>query len=212
MSIIFNSPDIIKNIKGFVQIGACIGEEYSEWKKTGIKNQIFIEPVPNIFEILQNNITPQISPGECVNLFPYAISNQTSIGKFNIAPGFCSSSLLDFEDDAIQKTTNTSMSVEKQINIQIYTLDDLFKDYNLKMENYNLLFMDAQGNEGPIIDGACEYLKYVNYIFTEVTHTSLYKNQLLYEDIVKKLNEKGFILLHLEKMNEFQSDALFYKK
>ena len=81
-----------------------------------------------------------------------------------------------------------------------------------------LLKMDVQGYEDKVINGAKQLLNDVDYIITEVSFRSLYKDQPLFGDIYDLLSSLGFqhggnfeTLLSPKDGSILQADALFYR-
>lgn len=212
-SIIFNSPDVLKKTRGFIQCGASIGEEYLDWKSSKIKNQIFIEPIPVLCEILKQKIDSQKSKEENVYVFNCAISNYTGEADFHISTGsYCSSSLLPFHKEATKY--GNELQTAEMIKVPVFSLDDLIENNNINMNLFNMLYMDVQGNEHLVIDGFQKNLKYIDFIYTEVQNVILYEGIILKEEFNEKMNRLGFQKIHEEShgLNAEQSDIFYVKK
>ena len=71
--------------------------------------------------------------------------------------------------------------------------------------------MDVQGAEHLVIEGASNLLKYIKYIFMEVSYEEIYLGTILFEDMVVFMKSKGFSLLEhtISPHNHNQGDCLF---
>jgi len=52
--------------------------------------------------------------------------------------------------------------------------------------------MDTQGYELEVLKGATDTLELIDYIFTEISNTELYKGTALIEDLDEFLTPRGF--------------------
>ena len=207
---IFNNKKLCSKINGVIQIGACIGEEIPYWEELQIQNQIFIEPIPELFknlEILANNQVHKPN----VKCFNVAISDYDGIDDFHISTGsMCSSSLLDFDKDAIKY--GLTMQTSNVIKVPVYTLDTLIEQSNIDMNNFNLLYIDVQGSEYSVIKGCQKNIKNFKYVFVEVNNIKMYENVVLYDEFDKYMKNLNFKLLDyrpLEGAQFTQSECLY---
>ncbi len=100
--------------------------------------------------------------------------------------------------------------VQMPIGVESTRLDSFFRERNL--DKVDLLWMDIQGSELSALSGAGDYLSKISIIHTEVEFFPIYKNQPLYRDIKKFLNQKGFKLLAFTTLGRYAGDAVFIKK
>lgn len=117
-----------------------------------------------------------------------------------------SSSLLKMTE--VHKTAYPFTRNEKAITVPSSTLDDLFEP--AQVENHNVLLkMDVQGAEGKVLAGAEAFLDHVDLIFTEVSFDELYEHTILFNDIFKILDEKGFDVYGFENVSQSVKDGTF---
>ena len=213
---IFNNPQIAKKIRGVIQAGASIGEEIPEWNTIGVKNRIFIEPIPDIFPVLVQNAKPDDKSVFCFNV---ALSDYDGEADFHISTGsFCSSSLMDFTPEA--KQYGDELVTERLIKVPVAKLDTLIESKNIPLENFNCLYVDVQGNEFKMLQGALKTLEKMDFLFVEVNHVEIYKDSTLWGQFSEFIKSLGWKLMTIrnhesEKNNFFvtyQSEALFFNK
>lgn len=80
----------------------------------------------------------------------------------------------------------------------------------------SLLKIDVQGFELDVLKGFADNLKHVKFIYVELSHVELYKNQPLFNEVLDYLNLKGFILSNVYNKYSssdelIQADYLFTK-
>jgi FkbM family methyltransferase len=212
---VFDNPEVVKNIKGVVQIGAAYGEQVEIFNKLLIPYQVYFEPVPQAFETTKQKIALK-SKVFAPNVLYYnvAIGEKTGIKKFyECGPhNSNSSSLLPFSKVATDY--NPKLVTNKEYEVPVWTLDNFLVDqFVLKITSQcNLLFMDVQGYEWYVIKGAQKVLSQFDYIYTEVNHIPLYEGTILFKEFNELMNENGFILADLTpliKSTGSQSNALY---
>ena len=212
----FNSDLKFLNIDTVIDIGASKGNYAKNLRKNGYKNLIIsIEPILSDYNNLihkSKNDKKWLIHERC------AIDNKNSKKKFYISKNFSSSSLLKIKSNHIKSDPNSKKILTKMINTQ--TLEDIYKNYNLKNKNKNVyLKLDVQGNEKNILDGGKKILKEFSAIEIELSTVSLYEQSKEYTYFVNFFKKKGFILYDIErvffnkkKMQLLQFNALFVNK
>jgi FkbM family methyltransferase len=145
-----------------------------------------------------------------------ALGNTNGEIKINISKNSVSSSIL--------KMTKEHSSAEKESiyidseSVPIIKLDNL--DSSLIDLSLNLFIkIDTQGYEKEILEGADLTLKKAKGILCELSLVPLYEGQLLWRDIVDKLDKKGFDLWAIQKGftnpktgQTLQVDGIFLRK
>lgn len=206
---IFNNKFILNHTKGVIQLGASIGEENQYWVKNDINNRIFVEPISDLFPKLVENTKVD---NKSIFAFNCAISNYNGKSNFFISKdSYCSSSLLNFSPIAIKygETLQTSRVIE----VPVFTLDFLIEKNNIDINNFNMLYMDVQGNEYYVIEGATGSLKYIDFIFSEVNYVNLHEKSKLFEDFNNLINGLNFKLIDnriLHGSQGAQGEALYF--
>jgi FkbM family methyltransferase len=134
----------------------------------------------------------------------------------NISENSVSSSLLkilDSHTDAAPKSKVISNEV-----VKIYKLDTFMKLYSQKEESI-FIKIDTQGYEKFVINGALETMQKIKGLEVELSLVSLYEGQLLFDDMVGMITQRGFELWGLwpEFANNntgriLQLNGIFFRK
>jgi FkbM family methyltransferase len=133
----------------FIDVGACIGE-YCVWLAKQGKRCIAIEPVN--FKAVETNIALNNMQSQ-VQLFKCGLGSKRERVYFNIPSDVTSSSYM--EKDA-----------GKEPNVDIETLDSLYRQFNIKETDRILIKLDVEGMEIEVIDGGKEFIsKFKNLTF-----------------------------------------------
>jgi len=97
-------------------------------------------------------------------------------------------------------------------------LDSYFSDQRTQFSPEVFLKIDTQGYEMHVLQVAEKLLAHTRLIETEVSFTKLYEGQVLFDDIVRFMQQHGFSLWALfpvfcdkDTGRLLQADALFYK-
>jgi FkbM family methyltransferase len=210
---IFDNPEVIKNIKGVIQIGAAYGEQVDLFNKLNIPYQIYFEPVTRAYNLTKEKLIKNY-PKVNTLIYNVAIGENNGIVKFfECGPNNSnSSSLLPFSKIATKY--NPKLITAHEYDIPVWSLNNFITsaiavDY---AKNCNLLYMDVQGYEYYVIKGADKVLNQFDYIYTEVNHIPLYEGTVLFKEFNDLMNKNGFILADLTpliKSTGSQSNALY---
>jgi FkbM family methyltransferase len=199
------------DVYGVIQVGAGKGEEYFSYAHL-VSNIICFEPVDEEFEILKRNV--RHSPySKYTILSDYVVGNQTGDVPFYIGNNNENSSLLDVD---LENNPNNPHS--KQIIKKAITLDDFFEKENLDIKKYNMIYMDVQGAEHIVLEGATKILKHIDYIFLEVSYKPIYVGIKVFDDMLDYLSTLGFeLVVHNPFFGDlnnkcYQGDILVKKK
>jgi FkbM family methyltransferase len=212
---VFNNKMLLKKVRGFIQLGASIGEEYFEWKKAAIKNQIYVEPIPQCYNVLRQLIAANTQTDELVYSYNCAIGDKTekNVPFFLSKNSFCSSSLLQMS--AVFNKYNEGERQGDTIYVDEFTLDDLILQHDIDITKFNMLYMDVQGCEDLVIQGATQTLKFMDFVFTEVNFDLIYKDITLFNAFDKYIADHNFKIVDLRPLygsNGAQGEALYFKK
>lgn len=100
--------------------------------------------------------------------------------------------------------------VQDEIKVKSTRLDSFLKDKNI--ESVDILWMDIQGSELAALRSLGEYIKRVSFIHSEVEFFEIYKDQPLFKDIKKYLNNNNFYLYTFTNIGKYSGDAVFINK
>lgn len=189
-------------LKGIINVGSYLADEYVSYKKLGINNIIFIEANPNVVEKLKMNVG-----SECF-VFNYLIYDKDDIElDFKICNHLQSSSLLNFKKHKIYYPELSN--VTDIIKLKTKKLDTLIKENNVDMNRFNMLMLDIEGSEKLVLDGFTENIKYIDYIYTEVNFEEMYSDCVLFDELDQYLKMHNFKLIEYFDTKKGWGDALY---
>uniref|UniRef100_B8HU12 Methyltransferase FkbM family n=1 Tax=Cyanothece sp. (strain PCC 7425 / ATCC 29141) TaxID=395961 RepID=B8HU12_CYAP4 len=170
---------------GVIHVGAHEGQEAADYAAMGVKQVLFIEANPTVFQRLQANLTnyPQMQAVNC------AISDRNAPVNLHLTSMDQSSSILPLK---LHQQVYPDITETAQIVVASKTLDVLLQDLDLNPGDFNWLNLDIQGAELLALKGAENLLSYVDAINTEVNFTELYADCALIDQIDDFLRQRGF--------------------
>ncbi len=217
-----NKHEIIKKYLNkastILEIGSHLGTDTVNFRKNFPSAEIIcFEPDPRSREIFKKyhaNIR--------VKLFPYAVSNknqetefyqafskdteQHTLKKYSwINPDDILKNELSRCGASSLKKGHDAVANAKQIKIKSIRLDDWAIEN--KISHIDLLWMDVQGAEKEVIEGAENLLKNTKYIWTEYGEID-YEGAMNWKETKKKLG-KNFKLVNYESFFRNKGDMLF---
>ncbi len=156
-----------KSVTGVLHLGAHLGQEAPDYERHGIKNVVWVEANPQLIEPLTKNVGPYGHRVIEAAVWGTAGAEMT----FNIASHEGeSSSLLEFDTHAQHYPTVTFVD---SVKVTTTSLHQLSKDHDLK--GINFLYMDLQGAESIVLSGGHNFLRQIDFIYSEVNFETLYK-------------------------------------
>ena len=192
-------------------VGANAGQYAHELRRHGYQGAIVsIEP------LLSAWTNPQMA-AERDSLWHVpdrvAIGSASGSGRINQSRNSVSSSLLPMLDSHSSAAPDSVVIGTEQVEVR--TLDEVAAPY-VRADTRVFLKVDTQGFEHEVLKGARGLLPAVTAIQVELSLVPLYKGQILYRDLLARLESLGFQLWNL--MPEFrdpgtgrllQTDAVF---
>jgi len=173
-------------IKGVIHIGANNGQEISDYVSDNVKNLLFVEPIPTVYEKLLENI----------NLY----SDKIDVISYNIALGndikdvdFTISSNNGMSSSILKPNLHLSLHPEVVFTNTITVPMDKLDNLKFDRSNYNFINIDVQGFELEVFKGAFETLSGIDYIYTEVNNDYVYFNNTLVNELDEYLQKFGFL-------------------
>lgn len=170
------------------------------------------EPVPAIFEQLKKN-TEHIKN---IHRYSIALSSQTGTATFYVAekphkPGKINQAGALHKPK--ERLKHSPIEFPRTIKVQTITLDDWAMQNNI--DHVDMLWLDLQGYELPVMQAAPKILNTVNVIFTEVAFIEAYEGQPQYKDVKNWLENNDFTMIGKDFEDPpqwFFGNALFVKK
>ena len=162
-------------------IGAEDGSSCERYSKL-FANPILhaFEPHPDKFRKIKN----KFNKNKNIYLNNIALGSKTEIKKFNQIKGGGRSSFL--------KSTVDDLSNQKQIDVQVSTIDEYVNKNSIK--KINLLKIDTQGYEDEVLKGAQETIKLnkIDIIETEIIVGNMYEKTLSFNEIENLIYPYGY--------------------
>lgn len=195
---------------GVFQVGASGGGEIKGFIAQGIKNGIFVEPLPDAYQYLKKAASSQ-SGFFAVNAVCTDIAGKTC--NFYVSKGGGTSSSLLKPSGHLAAHPEVCFD-STPITLVSTTVDQIVADFTANghadiIAPIDLLYLDTQGSELSVLKGADEFLKQVRYVFTEVSHGGLYENDVSHKELTEYLDTRGFSLVFLYMNKTRWGDALY---
>jgi FkbM family methyltransferase len=192
------------NVNGILHIGAHHCEEMKSYLDNNISNLniYWIEGNPEIVKLMKSKGINQIYQGVIDQ------ENDKDI-IFNITNNGESSSILQF---GTHKINHPQVKVIDNIHIKTIRADTVIEKNNIPIENLNFLNLDIQGVELRALKSMEKYLKYIDYIYTEVNTEEVYVNCDKMKDITDYLSQFNFKLADARIYRKFGWGDAFYVK
>jgi FkbM family methyltransferase len=196
-----------------LQVGASYGQEMQEFIDNGIRCGVFIEPLAAPYEHL-SGLCKQLPNFIAVNTLCADAPGQQF--TFHLASnGGMSSSILE---PGAHLEVNPGVAFTGTVQLTSSTLDQVAAFLRAHqqaavVDALDLLYMDCQGAEFKILQGAPAMLRQVKYIYTEAMRGNLYKDQVPFLAYCNFLDAVGFTLndVHFDHP-ALAGNALFVRK
>lgn len=188
------------NPKILLEIGAHFGTETQTFRNLLPESEIIaFEPDPRNIKILKERGIDKIC-----KLEEFAISNKNGNLEFYLSSGDCS----HWSGDPLLNTKDWSASsslkkpkvhldfhkwieFKEKIEVPAIRLDDYEP---IKDKIIDFIWMDVQGAEDMVFNGAVETLKRTKYLYTEYNNQEMYEGQLNLEQTIKILGSNWEIV------------------
>lgn len=192
-----------KSIKGIVHIGAHEAEELSDYSGAGIVDVLWVEANPLKWPLLADKIAP-FSSMKLGRFAAGAKSNQTAV--LHVADNGQSSSLLEF---GTHRDSYPGINFVDDISVPMRSVDDWIDEVGANRAAYNFVNLDIQGYELEALRGMIKQLDHVDYVYTEINTSDVYKNCAHVADLDDFLATFGFQRVATEETNQGWGDALY---
>jgi FkbM family methyltransferase len=180
--------DFLKKSRGIIHIGANDGEERHLYAEHGLK-VIWIEPIPDVFQRLVENIR-DFPDQRAINAL---ITNEDgALCTLHISNNSGhSSSILDLH---LHKDIFPEVTFTHDITLRSIRLPTALADIDLSQ--YDAMVLDTQGSELLILQSAATILGGFNFIQVEAANFEAYRNCATVDTLNTFLRSHGFRLLH----------------
>lgn len=198
---------------GVLQLGASYGQELQEFFDNGVRHGVFIEPLAAPYAHLAQ-LCRQVPNYVAVNTLCAEEAGRNY--RFHVASnGGMSSSILE---PGTHLAINPGVAFPETVELTSTTVDQVAaflraNQHAATVDALDLLYMDCQGAEFKILQGAPAMLRQVKYIYTEVMRGGLYKDQVPFLHYCSFLEAVGFTLNDLHFDHPAQAgNALFVRR
>jgi len=194
------------NIKGILHVGAHHAEEKESYNECNINNVVWIDGNEELIPLIKEKLNNLNSQDLVLN---YLVCDKDGEElQFHITNNTQSSSVLDFDK---HKIYYPGIDFIKTVTKKAYSLKFIIDENNIDMKNFNMLNLDLQGVELKALRGMGEYLRHIDYIYTEVNNDSIYKDNDLIVSIDEFLKGYNFIRVETVMLSEQWGDAFYIK-
>jgi FkbM family methyltransferase len=189
---LLKEDSFLTQVKGVIHIGGNSGAERETYASLGL-NVIWVEPLPDVFEMLRSNISHLVNQRAC----QYLLAAEHGIEyTFHVADnGGASSSIFDFAEHS---KLWPDVSYCGDIQLTSTTLTRLIDIERVDLDRYGALVLDTQGSELLILKGALPVLKRFKFVKTEAANFESYAGCCQLDELTDFMHAQGFKLI--EKM------------
>lgn len=196
--------DFLRDVSGVVHVGANAGQESEFYSKFGLA-VIWIEPIPEIYEQLKENIKAHKNQRAFKALIT-DIDNQEY--EFHVANNNgASSSIYNLKH---HRDIWPQVNYQKTVSLTSTTLTSLFKRESIDVSQYQALIMDTQGSELLVLKGGLPLLENFKYIKTEVADFESYEGCCQLQEMIDFMTAHGFKEHYRSKFAERAEGGSYY--
>jgi len=190
---------------GVLHLGANTGQEAPVYAKHGVKEVVWIEAIPAVFNELVRNVDQY---GHTCILACVGEDEGREV-EFNISNNESQSS--SYLELAHHKIIHPEVGYVGKIKTTIRRLDVVMAEEAYK-EGVWYLNADLQGAELPSFKGMGNLLHDFKYVYTEVNKRETYKGCALIEEVDEYLGRFGFVRVETGQwVGDTWTDALYIK-
>jgi FkbM family methyltransferase len=194
----------LEQASGLIHIGANVGQERELYAKYGLA-VLWIEPIPEIFEILKKNIS-----GLPNQRAIQALVTDTDDAEYSFYIANNNGASSSIHDLSLHRDVWPEVTFERAIQLRSKTLPSLLEAYQIDPAPYDVLVLDTQGSELLVLQGAQPMLRRFAYIKTEAADFESYKDGCQLQDIESFLLRNGFREHSRYKFNQHRDGGSYY--
>lgn len=202
------------NVDLVFDVGANIGQFASELRSVGFKgNIVSFEPLSDAYRLLLARAERDAK---------WQVHERGAVGDYvgeieiNVSGNSVSSSVLPMTEAHSSAAPNSAYVASEKVSIA--TLDTISSKY-LSMASRFFIKIDTQGFESQVLDGARETLAQAQGVLCELSLVPLYEGQLLWLDMIERLESAGFTLWSIQEGftdsrdgRTLQVNAIFFRE
>jgi FkbM family methyltransferase len=180
----------LADARGVIHIGANVGQERDLYAALRLP-VVWIEPIPEVFERLRQNISGHPEQRAYRALITDADSRSYT---FHIADNDGeSSSIFDLAE---HRDIWPEVSYERRITLESITLPSFLERHAIDIDAFDTLVLDTQGSELLVLRGAESILHRFEQIRTEAADFQAYRDGARLQEIGEFLSARGFREAH----------------
>lgn len=199
-----NPDKFLKKVSGVIHVGANTGQERDIYKKYGL-HVIWIEPIPEVFQMLRTNLAGYSGQIAFQNLVTDQEDSEYAFQVANNNGG--SSSILDLK---LHKEIWPEVAYDRTITLRSTTLTSLLQKERINCTDYQALVLDTQGSELLVLKGADAILSGFRFVKVEVPDFESYRECCQLRDIEQFLTPRGFREFSRKKFAERPAGGNYY--
>jgi len=185
-SLVLPDDGFLKKVPGVIHIGANTGQEREYYASLGL-NVLWVEPIPEVFQVLQSNIAALTKQHAYCSLLT---DQHGAEYNFHIANnGGASSSIFDFGK---HRDIWPDVFYTRELRIRATTLAHLIDAERIDLCKYGALILDTQGSELLVLKGSIRYLDRFRFIKSEVADFESYIGCCEILELTAFLRRHGF--------------------
>lgn len=199
-----DGANFLSRVKGVIHVGANVGQERQTYDSFGLA-VIWVEPIPGVFEQLQQNIAAfprqrafkELLTDEKGKSYEFKVANNNGV----------SSSIFDL---GLHQDIWPQVQFTNTITVVSNTLAEMLKEQAVNVADYDALVMDTQGSELLVLKGAGGLVRQFKYIKTEAADFESYVGCCQVQDLSDYLAKFGFREMHRKKFAERKQGGCYY--
>jgi FkbM family methyltransferase len=179
-------------ISTVLDVGANIGQFATALRASGYRGTIVsCEPLTDAFAHLRRRAAHDAS----WDVRQSAVGSEIGTAEINISANSYSSSLLEMTD--AHTTAAPGSETVAAETVPVTTVDELVRELDVDPDRV-MLKIDTQGYEPQVLDGAGPLVGKFAAISLELSFVPLYAGQQLFDELVKRLRDAGYLLYAIE--------------
>ena len=192
--------------KGILHLGANTGEELDIYEKARVPLVVWFECNHRVLPYLRMHV--ECVPGH--HVIEAAVSDKDNQEmEFHLTNNDASSSMLELEEHKEVYPAIREIGTQKVITT---TVDRALRAWDFKPEQFDFANLDLQGYELKALQGMTSCLPHLQWIYTEVNFSKLYKDCCLIQDMDDFLEECGFKRILTADTGLRWADCLYARK
>ncbi len=209
--VVWTRPDLLRHVRGVIQVGANVGDEADCWAALGVRSLLAFEPVPDAFARLCVNLRRHAPAGSRWQPVQLAVADRCGELEFWQGRETGNSSFLELHPERSEFHRKNQHS--RRIVVPTTTLDTWFDEHPGELAAHNLMFIDVQGAEHLVIEGARRCLRSIDYVVMELSEAEIYTGTWTIAQMDALMASCGFDKVAQEP-NGFpeQVDALYVRR